>query len=313
MPCFKPVDGWRAVGGGISFDKKKSTGFPMQVSCGQCMGCRLARSKEWAIRMTHEAQMHDENTFITLTYSDNYLPHDGSVDVRHFQLFMKRLRKQFNTDEDGRLIKHHDPRYRKIRFFHCGEYGDRFDRPHYHAVLFGVDFPDKTLFYREDDRSYWKSEILDKVWKYGHCLISDVTFESCAYVSRYVTKKVTGKDAEWYYTRTDEYGVLVNEVRPEYCTMSRRPGIGETWFREFHGDVYPYDEVVARGHPNKPPRYYDKLLQRMSERDYEEVKLKRKQKQKILMPDCTPARLKDREKCLMARVKQLHRSYENGP
>lgn len=65
------------------------------IPCGQCVGCRLEHSRRWAVRMMHEAQMHDKNCFITLTYNDQYLPADGSLHLDHFQKFMKRLRKKF--------------------------------------------------------------------------------------------------------------------------------------------------------------------------------------------------------------------------
>jgi hypothetical protein len=246
--------------------------------------------------MIHEAEMHDENTFITLTYDDDHLPYGGSLQLRHFQLFLKKLRRKYDD--------------RRISFFHCGEYGDRFSRPHYHAILFGFDFPDKELFSRDGAGATWTSEILTKLWNRGHCLIGDVSFESCAYVARYVTKKVTGKDAEWYYTRTDEHGVVVSEVRPEYATMSRNPGIGERWFREYSSDIYPYDEVVINGHPAKPPRYYDRLAEKLGKGDIEKIKLERKERAWKFRHNSTPERLASLEKNYNARTQQLHRNYE---
>jgi hypothetical protein len=298
MPCYKPVDCYHKVGGGVTWKKAESNGRKAQIPCQQCIGCRLERSRQWAVRMMHEASLHEDNTFITLTYDDDNLPYGGSLDLRHYQLFMKRLRKKYSD--------------RTIRFFHCGEYGDRFERPHYHAVLFGFDFPDKELFRTEHGGASYTSEILTNLWDRGHCLIGDVTFESCAYVARYVTKKITGADSELHYERADEYGVVVGKVRPEYATMSRRPGIGQDWFRRYGADVYPFDEVVVNGHPTKPPRYYDDLLKKDREGDHEKVKLRRKQLAWKHRADSTPERLAARERVIKARTSELHRRYENG-
>ncbi len=110
MTCYSPIAGYRsrtagtAGGYGIVFKKEQSNGQKIEVACGQCIGCRLDKSKEWAIRCVHEAQMHEANCFITLTYNAENLPSDGSLVKEHFQKFMKRLRK--TTPQ-------------KIRYFHC--------------------------------------------------------------------------------------------------------------------------------------------------------------------------------------------------
>lgn len=78
------------------------------IPCGQCIGCRLQRAKDWAVRVYHEALGHKDNCLITLTYNDGDLQGRKSLDMREFQLFMKRLRKK----------------YGKVRFLHCGEYGE---------------------------------------------------------------------------------------------------------------------------------------------------------------------------------------------
>ena len=118
MPCYSPIKGYRSKvlspNGKRTIVFKPNLGFvdlPVLVPCGQCCGCRLERSRQWAIRCTHEASLHENNCFITLTFNDDNLPSDKSLDVRHFQLFMKRLRKQFGSN---------------IRYYHCGEYGENF-------------------------------------------------------------------------------------------------------------------------------------------------------------------------------------------
>jgi hypothetical protein len=202
--------------------------------------------------------MHEKSCFITLTFNQEELDkrsNPASVDVRDFQLFMKRLRKK----------------HKNIRFFHCGEYGEQNKRPHYHALIFGYEFPDRKLWQTRNKQKYYRSEELEKLWPYGHVVIGEVTFTSCAYVARYIMKKQKGKNAEEHYFNK-ETGEL---IEPEYCTMSRKPGIGYDWFKKFKTDVYPNDYCVINGKKIRPPRYYDNLL---SEEEKEEIKNKRKEK-----------------------------------
>jgi len=149
MPCFSPLKGYKSkdlTKNGkrkLVFSSKQGyVDLPLEVPCGGCLGCRIDRSRQWAIRCEHEMQMHSHNCFITLTYSDDYLPRDGSLNVKHFQDFMKRFRRRV-TDPDDRYFVSEDF---KLRYFHCGEYGSATFRPHYHAIVFGYDFPDKRLW-----------------------------------------------------------------------------------------------------------------------------------------------------------------------
>ena len=240
MPCYSPLDGYRSRS--VNESGKRSVVFdvhegfvdrPVSIPCGQCTGCRLEYSRQWAMRCMHEASLHDENCFITLTYDEEHLPANGSLDKAAFPKFMKRLRKRFHG--------------RRIRYYHAGEYGDRFGRPHYHSCLFGFDFPDKVSWPRKVDYPVWRSAVLESLWPFGASEVGAVTFESAAYVARYVTKKVTGKKAGEYY----------RGLQPEYSTMSRRPGIGKEWFEQYKCEVYAEDGVVVRGRLMKPPKFYD--------------------------------------------------------
>lgn len=191
----------------------------------------------------HEASMHRDNCFITLTYSDAHLPAYGSLVKSDFQKFMKRLRKEIAPE--------------RVRFFHAGEYGERLGRPHYHACLFGYGFPDKVQFKMRGEFPVYRSALLESVWPFGLSEVGSLTFESASYVARYITKKITGKAAEDHYAVMDaETGELVM-LQPEYATMSRSKGIGSTWLEKYQGEVYPNDEVVMRGRAMKPPRAYD--------------------------------------------------------
>lgn len=241
MPCYHPIQGFKAKSKDpqktlLVFKRSQSwRGESLKIPCGQCIGCRLEKSRQWAVRCVHEASLYAKNCFITLTYSDENLPPKSSLCLKHFQDFMKRLRKRFGPG---------------IRFFHCGEYGERLERPHYHALLFNHDFEDRKLWTEREEQRLYVSRSLSELWPLGFSTVGDVTFNSASYVARYVVKKITGKGAEQHYLgRT-----------PEYITMSRRPGIGRRWFETFRGDVYPADDLIVRGNHSRPPRYYDDLL-----------------------------------------------------
>lgn len=217
----------------------------LTVPCGQCIECRLKRSREWAIRCMHEASLFSEgSSFITLTYADEFLPKGGSLDRRAFPLFMKRLRKEVGP----------------VRYFHVGEYGEQNGRPHYHALLFGLRFADeRPMGVTGSGYPAFVSDQLSGLWTAGASQIGEVTFESAQYVARYCVKKITGSRAEAHYQRLDAKGCKY-VLEPEYATMSRRPGIGSRWLEENRADVERDDSVISRGHEVTPPRFYDKKL-----------------------------------------------------
>lgn len=305
MTCYHPMTGYRAKerneSGKYSIVFNPKQGYidlPMTVPCGQCIGCRLERSRQWAIRCMHEASLHEQNCFLTLTYRDEDLPSDRSLDVKDFQDFMKRFRKRVGVP---------------LRYYHCGEYGEKYFRPHYHACIFGYDFPDKVLFKRTPGGdALFKSDLLSSLWPKGFCTIGNVTFESAAYVARYITKKITGKDASEHYVHICEDTGEINKIRPEYTTMSRRPGIAADWFRKFSGDVYPSDSVVVRGKEMRPPKFYDSMYEMEYPSDYEKIKKRRKKNALKHADNCTPDRLEVREKIQKDRFKKLKRGYESN-
>lgn len=239
----------------------------MEIPCGKCIGCRLEKSRQWALRCVHEASLYDKNCFITLTYRPEDLPPTGSLIKQDFQKFMKRLRKRFPGT--------------RIRYFMCGEYGtdddqpSRLGRPHYHACLFNFDFDDRELYSVRDNIRLYTSETLDKIWGKGFCTIGDVTFDSAAYVARYVMKKITGEQAENHYQKINYGTGEINEVIPEYITMSRRPGIGREWFNQFKNDLKK-DFITHNGVKMKPPKYYDAIFDQEDPDHYDQVKEKRR-------------------------------------
>lgn len=219
--------------------------------CQQCIECRLKKSRYIATRCVHTASIYPENSFLTLTYSDEQLPPNLSLDTRVMQLFWKKLRKSIEP--------------KKIKYYACGEYGDgkgsREINPHYHAVLFNHDFPDKKIYKKTSNGdTLYTSDTLTDMWGYGHAVIGDVTFESAAYVARYTMKKVYGDDAEDHYQGR----------MPEKSWCSN--GLGEEWFEKWRDDIYPSDQLVLRGGKIcTPPPYYDQLLLKHDPDLYNEV------------------------------------------
>jgi len=297
MPCYYPLRAYQCSDGHIVFyeSKRHDTVKTLSLPCGQCIGCRLERSRQWAIRCMHEAQMHTQNCFITLTYNDAHLPSDRSLHYRDFQLFIKRLRKRYPG--------------RKIRYYMAGEYGENFGRPHFHACLFGIDFDDKKLWKRTTANSMlYTSRDLEILWPFGYSSVGDVTFESAAYVARYIMKKVTGKNAKEHYTEIDPESGEITTRKPEFTKMSLKPGIGYEWYKQYTSDVYPHDYVVIRGKKVKPPKYYDKKYKIDQPYEFDELLYIREKSAKLHFEDNTPERLLVKEQVAKAKLQKLKRN-----
>ena len=297
VACFKPFQTYILAPPkrGITLDPRKGWGSnPMTLPCGQCMGCRVDRSREWAVRLHHEASLHTENSFLTLTYDDDFLPENYSVSVREIQLFMKRLRKSVGT---------------KVRFFACGEYGEKNLRPHYHVLVFGHGFPDKKLWRKSPSgEMLYRSSSLEKLWPFGHSEIGSVTYQSSAYVARYILKKIGGEMAEEHYRRVHPLTGVECNVSPEFITMSTNPGIGREWFEKFASDAFPSDFVVIDGQKHPVPAYYKKMI---SDREAFLVVVNRKKRSLLHKDNNTPERLKAREEVQAAKLNRLKRDMEN--
>lgn len=274
MACYDPVravllpgpDGKRR----LSFDRS-SGGKGVSLPCGSCLGCKLERARQWAVRIMHEAKMHDRNSFVTLTYDDEHLPSGscrcgrpdgpprghvaGSVCVDDLQKFFKRLRERIRPS--------------RIRFFACGEYGEKLGRPHYHACLFGWFPEDAVCVKRAGELSLFSSSMLSAAWGLGFTSVGSLSFDSASYVANYASKQIRTNKA-------DEAKRLAGRAR-EFLVMSRRPGIGRCWYDRFSGDVFPSDEVIVRGRACRPPRYYDKLQDGVDPEGMARIRLRREE------------------------------------
>ena len=318
MPCYSPLSGYyarqtnKSGKRSIVFDLKLGyQDMPVQVPCGQCIGCRLDYSRSWAIRCLHEAETHIENCFITLTYDDNHLPSDGSLVKHHLQDFFKRLRRR------------NEPK--KIKYYACGEYGEKYSRPHYHACVFNHDFEDKELWSTKQGTKLYISKELQSLWPKGFSTIGDVTFDSAAYVARYILKKQNSNtdinisddaynnailaDGKYYSKFCKEHGLMSHPIQPEYTTMSRRPGIAYEWYKKYKSDIYPDDFIVIKGRKMPPPKYYEYLY----EIDNENVRVLKKRRKTLSIrrkADNTYDRLKTREICAKAKINLKKRNLE---
>lgn len=260
MPCFHPITAYHKIGGGITWTYRESNGIKLTVSCKQCTGCRQEYARQWAMRNIHEASLWLNNIFITLTYNDQNLPEHNTLVKKDFQDFMKRLRKNKKANKKN-----------PIRFFHCGEYGEKFGRPHYHAILFNTNFNDRKPI--PGQKNLTTSDTLKKLWGKGYVSIGDVTFQSASYVAGYVQKKINGKQKEEHYQIVDsETGQYFGQLQQEYATMSRRPGIAGLWFAKHKNDVYPSDNIHINGKEMRPPKYYDNLFKEQNPLQMEQIK-----------------------------------------
>jgi len=188
----------------------------MAVPCGTCPSCRAADASQWAIRCYHESTLHERNCFITLTYDDEHLPADGKIVPGHLTDFWKRLR-------------HLSP----VKYFACGEYGERTRRPHYHALIFGTDFLGDAVYY---DENLYENQAVTDCWGFGRVAIAELNMSTCCYVAGYVNKKIGDPDV--------------------FRRMSR--GLGKDWVQSFEDDIRRTGVVVIEGREFPlPKRYFD--------------------------------------------------------
>lgn len=368
MTCFSPIQGFDTAiltkNGKRGFTQNKDLAHRVKgvlqrrtTSCRKCEGCRYDYTREWAVKIMHEAQCNFDgvslnSSFITLTYNDDFIPPYGSLDYfgdwtthgGNWTDFLKRFRKAISPIQ--------------IRFFMIGEYGDINLRPHYHAIIFGYDFPDKYPFCDRNGNVIYRSPLLESLWtvprgkplagqSLGYSSIGEVSFASAAYVAGYSQKKLIGMEYDGFEEAfTDEGEVLLRPlphkryVRPcpihgsvvvarERALMSRRNGgIGKEWFDRFaltdmyskqvihppsNLDIAPLVLYKDSVHTNngfivRPPKYYDRLLEKVNPELLDNIKKSRQDHMAANAADFTPDILRQRRECLIARLSRSKRS-----
>lgn len=246
-----------------------------QIPCGRCIECRLAYTRQKANQMYAEyLSRNKENCyFLTLTYNDENLKEHETVntetgEVFHgislckedVQKFWKRLRYYKSQDEISYVI--------------AGEYGPASMRPHYHAIVYGLTIDSsksKYLGLSETGSPMWTNSEIEKIWGNGQVAIEKVTWDTCAYVARYIMKKQYGQNKIIY----DCMGVI-----PEFIQQSNKRPIGKTYYEKHKEELYKTDEFFVPGKQNiktnKPPMYFDKMLKAENEDLYNHIKIRRK-------------------------------------
>lgn len=252
----------------------------LDLPCGRCVGCRLEKSRHWAMRCVHEARQWSRNVFITLTYDDMHLPEYGTLVKRDLTLFFKRLRKARGCG---------------VRYLACGEYGGLTRRPHYHAIVFNCSFPDMNYYGKSGSGAdlFWSKE-LASLWPMGMNYIGEVSYESAAYVARYSLKKVTGERAAAHYAVVDADGVVFDRT-PEFVVMSRRPGVGAGYYARHGQEVRDHDSVVMNCREVRPPRFYDTRTEVVAPERLVEIKRRRRTKALAYIADNTVDRRRVKE------------------
>lgn len=258
---------------GIGFKKDSNVEInPILLPCGKCIGCRLDKSREWALRCMMELKENNGiASFVTLTYNESCVPISYFPDpntgealpvltlkLDDLQRFWKRLRKSL-------------PENKKIRYFACGEYGANGFRPHYHAIIFGY-WPDDLVTYQvNQSTTYYTSAALNRIWHNGNVLVAPVNFDTCAYVARYTAKKSM--------TLGDEFFVEHNMEVP-FLAMSRRPGIGWSYMAS-HPNFFDCDKIYVSGDDPCDGRVPRSFLARLEDADpqlFEQIRERRKLK-----------------------------------
>nr|WAE43459.1 MAG: replication initiator protein [Microviridae sp.] len=296
MPCFHPITAYRSKEGrspeGVwplvfnKIDSYENGLIKIQLPCGTCIGCKYEKSRQWAIRCVFEASLHQNNCFITLTYSDNKIPINNSLPKVDFILFIKKLRKKYGQ---------------KIKFYMAGEYGKDNLRPHYHACIFNHDFMDKQLWKIKNNVKIYTSEQLNKMWGKGYTTVGEVNFESAAYIARYCCKESPQHHQE----------IGKRNLEPEYNNMSRRPGVASDWFDKYKNDIINTNSITLKnGVKIKIPRFFNNRIEKLDLERYKQMKKERREK--IKPSESTYERLSVKEEIQFIRHRQLTREYENA-
>lgn len=251
MKCTSPLSAYLAESGGLVFHPmaKHGDAKEIKIPCRQCLSCRLNRSSEWQTRLTHEGKHHDRKIFLTLTYDDENLPQFGSLETRHLQLFIKRLRKAIAPI--------------KIRYYACGEYGDTTRRAHYHAIIFGWEPTDGRLHsVGSSGDPLYVSKLISRLWTFGHHLYSPANEATFGYVARYSVKKQTGQTGKEVYKHLDDDTGELTQIKPPFAIMSLKPMIGADHLEKFKDDYLRLGSTIINGTRKPLPMAYVRKLKK---------------------------------------------------
>lgn len=267
MPCEKPRRAYLAASGGrVKFFKPTDPQYYQEpytgllTPCGNCILCRIEQARQTAVRITHEATLHLQNSFITLTYNDKHLPALGGLHYEDLTAFWKRARYH----------------YGELSYYAVGEYGEKSNRPHYHACVFGHDFFEGSVILKEAPNRLWTNPQLNQIWGLGHVVIGTLDHNTASYTAGYILKKQRAKQRYCVIDTETGESITVNAPR---AFMSRN--IGRGWYDKWNQGLQDHDRVIINGKPQKPPKAYDRWLGETNKQKIEEIKAKRiKQAQK---------------------------------
>ena len=254
------------------------------IPCGNCIGCRLDYSREWANRGYLEAKCWEQNWFVTLTYDEDHItiPDEvisdagitytqeedwiGTLVPEELTAFMKSLRQ----------IMKREHKQDNIRFMACGEYGSDGERPHYHVILFNCNLPIETFYNSRiiNNETYWQNTIIERAWKKGISNISEANWNNIAYTARYITKKINGKMSDELYKEKGQ--------EKEFFRVSRMPGIGQIYYDQHKDEIYKRDEIIIKNRQgiisSKPPAYFDKLYEAEYPENFKRIRENRRKR-----------------------------------
>lgn len=259
MPCFHPIQAWRQAATGPVYLGAAPPGVePLKLPCSKCAGCRASAARQWALRCQLERQQHEKAAFTTLTYDDEHLP--PTLAKRDLQLWLKRVRR---SSPD-----------RSIRFFACGEYGEKNGRPHYHAIVYGVGKTDAAL--------------LDAAWQRGHTVTYDASPATIAYTAGYTAKKYMPL-RDIHKERVDPETGEVYTWQLPFLQMSRRPGLA-AFAKQWPSSWRSY--AILNGAKAPVPRF---LHEAWKAQATAEEQLQLIEEKKIALAETTPEMLRAAE------------------
>lgn len=267
----------------------------MLIPCGKCLACRLRMRQDWQTRMELEATEWDKSEiwFITFTYNEKNVPgmirNTGEIKrgighswkpgteapqtvsillMEDIVNFNKKLRRRQETAKNDYWGK-------DLRYFYAGEYGEQTGRPHYHGIYYGLSIPDLK---KEHGRNpYWRSESLEKLWKYGNVIIAPAEPQTYGYVAGYVTKKMYTQDNKKY----QELG-----LQPPQAGQSRNPGLGMAWFEKHKEELWTSEKIYLSGGKIAPiPRYFEKMLEQENPQRLWDIKAERQSRAIMALKD----------------------------